>query len=72
MQGRIVLLFCFLMMLDIVVQIYGAEFEGDGIEGNLRVDVKMLNIVHNTIIDITWVLTQSTKLNAKDRFKGGV
>ena len=46
-------MFCFLMMLDIVVQIYGAEFEGDGIEGNLRVDVKMLNIVHNTIIDIT-------------------
>ena len=59
------------MMLDIVVQIYGAEFEGDGIEGNLRVDVKMLNIDHNTI-DITWVLTQSTKLNAKNSFKGGV
>ena len=35
LQSRIVLLFCFLMMLDIVVQINGAEVEGDGIEGNL-------------------------------------
>ena len=44
------LLFCFLLVLDIVVQINGAEFGDGGIEGNVGVQVKMLNVVHVTIM----------------------
>ena len=44
------LLFCFLLVLDIVVQINGAEFGGGGIEGNIGVQVKMLNVGNVTIM----------------------
>ena len=62
LQSRIVLMFCFLLVLDIVVQINGAELQGGEIEGNIGVQVKMLNNV-----GIKTTLQMETSLSRRAR-----
>ena len=60
---------CFLLVLDIVVQINGAELQGGEIEGNIGVQVKMLNNVGiKTTLQMEMSLSRRARAGRKGEF----